>query len=224
MWPSQNIWTLSKLCSVPWLVKSHWCKGYQKPGLQNWPFVSFSSWPQHLPHKDNSCYVQVKTNQLFLVPIQKEDLQCNHILILNQINLCICQPNYQSGCSPNAKRNANLCFWESGTNFLINQIFWQKITKVLIRCSSHVFTNSEFSYYYKYLNIEVSIFKIFTNSKFWEKKSEFLDSWKHVTSSLKFIYSEKATKFCEISTLLLAYVLPVKSKVEILQNFVAFSE
>ena len=85
---------LSKLCSVPWLVKSHWCKGYQKPGLQNRPFVSFSSWPQHLPHRDNSCYVQVKTNPLFLVPRQKEDLQYNHILILNQINLCICQPNF----------------------------------------------------------------------------------------------------------------------------------
>ena len=40
----------------------------------------------------------------------------------------------------------------------------------------------------------------------------------------KFIYSEKATKFCEISTLLLPYVVPVKSKVEILKNFVAFSE
>ena len=40
-----------------------------------------------------------------------------------------------------------------------------------------------------------------------------------------FIYSEKATKFCEISTLLLlSYVVPVKSKVEILQNFVTFSE
>ena len=39
-----------------------------------------------------------------------------------------------------------------------------------------------------------------------------------------FIYSEKATKFCEISTLLLSYVVPVKSKVEISQNFVAFSE
>ena len=35
---------------------------------------------------------------------------------------------------------------------------------------------------------------------------------------------EKATKFCEISTLLLSYVVPVKSKVEISQNFVAFSE
>ena len=41
---------------------------------------------------------------------------------------------------------------------------------------------------------------------------------------LKFIYSEKATKFCEISILLLSYVVPVKSKVEISKNFVAFSE
>ena len=43
-------------------------------------------------------------------------------------------------------------------------------------------------------------------------------------TAVKFIYSEKATKFCEISTLLLSYVVPVKSKVEIPQNFVAFSE
>ena len=42
---------------------------------------------------------------------------------------------------------------------------------------------------------------------------------------LKFIYSEKATKFCEISTNDLSCVLPVKYKlVEILQNFVAFLE
>ena len=40
----------------------------------------------------------------------------------------------------------------------------------------------------------------------------------------KFVYFEKATKFYEISTLLLSYVVPVKSKVEISQNFVAFSE
>ena len=40
---------------------------------------------------------------------------------------------------------------------------------------------------------------------------------------VKFIYSEKATKFFEISTLLLSYVVPVKSKVKISQNFVAFS-
>ena len=41
---------------------------------------------------------------------------------------------------------------------------------------------------------------------------------------LKFIYSEKATKFCEIFTLILSYVVPVKSKVMILHDFVAFSE
>ena len=41
---------------------------------------------------------------------------------------------------------------------------------------------------------------------------------------VKFIYSEKAAKFCEISTNYLSYVLPVKQLVEISQNFVAFSE
>ena len=40
---------------------------------------------------------------------------------------------------------------------------------------------------------------------------------------LKFIYSEEATKVCEIFTLILSHVVPVKSKVKILQNFVAFS-
>ena len=38
------------------------------------------------------------------------------------------------------------------------------------------------------------------------------------------MYSEKATKFCEIFTLILSYVVPVKIKVEISQNFVAFWE
>ena len=46
----------------------------------------------------------------------------------------------------------------------------------------------------------------------------------YAQGSVKFIYSEKATKFCEISTLLLNTVHIVKSEVEILQNFVAFSE
>ena len=39
-----------------------------------------------------------------------------------------------------------------------------------------------------------------------------------------YTYSEKATEFCEILTLLLSYVVPVKSKVKISPNFVAFSE
>ena len=40
----------------------------------------------------------------------------------------------------------------------------------------------------------------------------------------KFIYSKKAKIFCEISTVDLSYVVPVKSSVEISKNFVAFSE
>ena len=54
--------------------------------------------------------------------------------------------------------------------------------------------------------------------------SSAIDGLSNLLGLLKFIYSEKATKFCEISTLLLSYVVPVKSKVKILQNFVAFSE
>ena len=41
---------------------------------------------------------------------------------------------------------------------------------------------------------------------------------------LKFMYSEKATKFCEISTVDLTGNTQDKSMVEIQQNFVAFSE
>ena len=43
-------------------------------------------------------------------------------------------------------------------------------------------------------------------------------------SADKVKYSEKATKFCEISTVDLSYVVTVKSMVEISQNFVTFSE
>ena len=41
---------------------------------------------------------------------------------------------------------------------------------------------------------------------------------------IKVHYSEKATKFCKISTVDLFYVVPVKSTVEVSQNSVAFSE
>ena len=41
---------------------------------------------------------------------------------------------------------------------------------------------------------------------------------------LKYIYSEKGTKFCKIPTVDLSYVVTVKSTVEIPQSFVAFSE
>ena len=42
--------------------------------------------------------------------------------------------------------------------------------------------------------------------------------------SIKFIYSEKATNFCKISTVHLTYIETVTSMVDILQNFVALSE
>ena len=41
---------------------------------------------------------------------------------------------------------------------------------------------------------------------------------------VKFVYSEKATKFCEIFTLLLSTIHTDKIKVEISHNFVAFSK
>ena len=41
---------------------------------------------------------------------------------------------------------------------------------------------------------------------------------------LKSIYCEKASNFYEISTVDFSYVVTVKSLVEILQSFVAFSE
>ena len=46
-----------------------------------------------------------------------------------------------------------------------------------------------------------------------------LVSFSQKCANLKFIYSEKATKFCEIFTLLSSYVVPVKSKVKISQKF-----
>ena len=46
----------------------------------------------------------------------------------------------------------------------------------------------------------------------------------HKNLSIKFVYSEKATKFCEIFTLLLTTVNTDKSKVKISQNVVAFFE
>ena len=46
----------------------------------------------------------------------------------------------------------------------------------------------------------------------------------HFCWHVKLIYSEKATELCKIFTLLLSYIVPVKSKVKISQNFVAFSE
>ena len=86
---------------------------------------------------------------------------------------------------------------------------WHFVTKILTysekKCSSD---------WEKLFKVEAEgwEFAIYSNCK---RSKQFL---------AKFIYSEKATKFCEILTLLLSCVVPVKSKVKILQNFLAFSE
>ena len=56
----------------------------------------------------------------------------------------------------------------------------------------------------------------------WFKQDETFAKKKII--NVKFIYSEKATKFCEMFTLLLLYAVQVISKVKISQNFVGFSE
>ena len=64
-----------------------------------------------------------------------------------------------------------------------------------------------------------------------QKTDIWTEFWRFLTiffrffqNGLKLIYSEKATNFCEISTVDLSYVVTIKSMVEIAQNFVAFSE
>ena len=52
----------------------------------------------------------------------------------------------------------------------------------------------------------------------------FKDSQKDFNSGAKTFFSEKATKCCEIFTLILPVFTVDKSKVKISQNFVAFSE
>ena len=49
-------------------------------------------------------------------------------------------------------------------------------------------------------------------------------NYEKLAKVLKFIYSEKGTKFCKISTVDLIITTQDKSTVEILQRFVAFSE
>ena len=52
----------------------------------------------------------------------------------------------------------------------------------------------------------------------------FFGTFQLIFRLVRLIYSEKATKFCEIPTILLSVSTVDKSKVEISQNFVAFSE
>ena len=57
-----------------------------------------------------------------------------------------------------------------------------------------------------------------------EKNQNDLEDFETQFFIVRFIYSEKATKYCEIFTSLLTGTTEDKSKVKISQNFVAFSE
>ena len=88
---------------------------------------------------------------------------------------------------------------------------WQ-IRSLLRSC----FTDSSRAMPYA-LHCAPEIWNLF-QTRIWDMEAE----WR--LEVIKFIYSEKATKFCEIFPLLLTTVHTVKSKGKIFQNFVAFSE
>ena len=80
------------------------------------------------------------------------------------------------------------------------------------------------------INLEIEkdnvwiIIKPKTNKGISKAKEAYKRLWECLNCfAIKFIYSEKATKFWKISLFLLSYVVPVKSKMDISQNFVAFS-
>ena len=106
----------------------------------------------------------------------------------------------------------------------IDEIFTVDLTLYVVNVKSTVRISSVFVAFLENMNFKRTLLLEKQNSINWvgKKKPTEYTSLKHY--SLKFIYSEKPTKFCKISTLLLSYVVPVKSKVEISQNFVAFSE
>ena len=92
--------------------------------------------------------------------------------------------------------------------------FFQTLIKIL-KCMTSMLR----LLYYSIKNCFLLFFRqVYTNS--YCRRSEFWTIFWHV----KFISSEKATKFCEISSNYLSYVVSVKYLVKILQNFVAFSE
>ena len=95
-----------------------------------------------------------------------------------------------------------------------------------IWCHSEPFDVPYSTYWNKVEIVFWPNFKTFKERLFWIWNKIYFEKEKKIMQSafLKFIYSERATKFCEIFTFLLFYVVPVKSKVKISQNVVAFSD
>ena len=81
------------------------------------------------------------------------------------------------------------------------------------------FTNEKLTYFTKFtIQHETYVIKQSVSPKKFTNESLF------TIQQLKFIYSEKATKFSEIFPLLLTVCTLVKSEGKISQNFAAFSE
>ena len=102
--------------------------------------------------------------------------------------------------------------------FTISISNWKNNSKLLERKQMHDFQCCQF------FKQKTTMWKVWI---FWEQKHLIwsIQIFHQCNFKLiKFIYSEKATKCCEIVTLLLTAVHKVKNKGKILQNFVAFSE
>ena len=124
-----------------------------------------------------------------------------------------------------------LHFIVSSLFFEVFEILWQ-----IQRLSSYIeFCRQNSNFYISQSVLSVISIKFLIRSKWIELNlftpqdlyyisTKFATKQISIPKFVNFIYSEKATKFCEISTVDLSYVVPVKSSVEISQNFVAFSE
>ena len=91
------------------------------------------------------------------------------------------------------------------------------ISKFRFKKSDWTFGKSFKFWFWTFKKLLSDEFDFYIHSKYWMFAIWIFVYWNGRSLLLKFIYSEKATKFCEISTVDLSYVLPVKSNL-------AFSE
>ena len=105
--------------------------------------------------------------------------------------------------------------------------FWRSImifcTKYFLSFLMQIFYVSNYAKYFINISWSESTFRKYF-SRMWPMQITDFIVVSLPVLGLKFIYSEKATKFCEISTNYLSYVVPVKYLVEISKKFVAFTE
>ena len=117
-------------------------------------------------------------------------------------------------------------FFTEGTVWYNNLLFIfveiRKIKSIYLRLDNLSHTLNSF-FFAKIIYLLLNNLFMLSTGAFHKRRRQFggVEGW---FIWVKFIYSEKATKFWEISTLLLSYLVPVRIKMEMFQNFVAFSE